>query len=317
MKRLALRALRGCGIFSLARTMSAGMARILMYHNFAATEEEYPEAVVISAVRKQLSYLSAHFRVIPLTQLVEQLRSDKSIEKGTVVLTVDDGRRNFWQFFFPLLKEFRMPATFFVVSSFICGKEWIWTDKVLWLARLPHRPQELQRDKLELFFGEMNRLRPDVRTSHIDEIAAKMKISIPKEPPAEYAPCSWAQLREMADSGLVEIGSHSVTHPIFSTLTDEETRWELTHSRSEIERLMGRRVSCFCFPNGRRADYFPKHLQQVKETGYLSAVMTHFGMPHRGADEYALPRIGVTGKTDFLSFMKYVDGVEYYQGLLR
>ncbi len=317
MKRLALRALRGCGIFSLARTMSADMARILMYHNFRATEEEWPDAVAVAAARTQLAYLRDHFRVIPLTRLVEQLRSPTSIDKNTVALTVDDGRCNFCEFFFPLLKEFRMPATFFVVSSFICGKDWIWTDKILWLARQPHAHEELQHGKLDLFFDKMNRLRPDVRNSRIDEVAAKMKISIPKEPPPEYAPCSWAQLRELADSGLVEIGSHSVTHPIFSTLTDEESWSELAESRSQIERLLGRRVSCFCFPNGKPSDFFPKHLQQVQDAGYSSAVMTHFGMPRRGADEYVLPRIGVSGKTDLISFMKYVDGVEYYQGLLR
>jgi peptidoglycan/xylan/chitin deacetylase (PgdA/CDA1 family) len=296
--------------------MSADMARILMYHNFAVTEGEWPDAVDVAAARKQLAYLHDHFRVIPLTRLVEQLRSGTSIERNTVALTVDDGRRNFCEFFFPLLEEFRMPATFFVVSSFILGEDWLWTDKVLWLARQPHAHEHLRKDKLEHVFEEMNRLRPDVRNARIDELAAKMTVSIPKQPPPEYTPCSWAQLREMADSGLVEIGSHSVTHPIFSTLTDEESRWELAGSRTQIEQRLGGRVSCFCFPNGKPADYFPSHLQQVKEAGYSSAVMTHFGMPGRGADEYGLPRIGVSGGTDLLSFMKYVDGVDYYQRLV-
>ena len=297
--------------------MSADMARILMYHNFAATEEEWPDAVSVDAARKQLAYLHDHFRVIPLTRLVEQLKSGAAIERNALALTVDDGRRNFCQFFFPLLKEFRMPATFFIVSSFICGKDWIWTDKVLWLARQPLALEELRQDKLDHFFEKMNRLRPDLRNSQIDEVAAKMKVSIPKEPPAEYAACSWAQLREMTDSGLVEIGSHSVSHPIFSTLTEEESQWELAESRTQIEQLLGRRVSSFCFPNGKPADYCPQHLQQVKEVGYSSAVLTHFGMPRRGADPYALPRIGISGRTDLLSFMKYLDGIEYYQGLLR
>lgn len=297
--------------------MSSDMARILMYHNFAVTEGELPDAVAISSARKQLAYLRDHFQVVPLTQLIEQLSSGTSIEKNTVALTVDDGRRNFYEFFFPLLKEFRMPATFFVVSSYICGKDWIWTDKVLWLAGQPHAHEELRQDRLERFFEKMNRLRPEIRNSQVEELAAKMKISIPKEPPPGYAPCSQAQLREMADSGLVEVGSHSVTHPIFSTLTDEESEWELAQSRAEIEQLLERRVTCFCFPNGKPADYFPHQLQQVKEAGYSSAVMTHFGMPRRGADVYVLPRMGISGRTDLLSFMKYVDGVEYYQGLLH
>jgi peptidoglycan/xylan/chitin deacetylase (PgdA/CDA1 family) len=297
--------------------MSADMARILMYHNFAAKAEEWPDAVAVAAARKQLAYLRDHFSVISLTRLIEQLKLGTSIGKNTVVLTVDDGRRNFHELFFPLLKEFGMPATLFVVSSFVLGQDWIWTDKVLWLAGHPHADRELRLDNLDLFFERMNRLRPEIRNCQIDDLAAKMKVSIPKEPPLQYTPCSRAQLREMADSGLVEIGSHSVTHPIFSTLTDKECRWELAESRTQIERLLGREVSCFCFPNGKPADYFPKHLQQLKDAGYSSAVMTHFGMPRHNSNEYTLPRIGVSGRTDLLSFMKYVDGVEYYQGLLR
>jgi peptidoglycan/xylan/chitin deacetylase (PgdA/CDA1 family) len=315
MKRLILESLRNWGLFSLARSISSDRARILMYHNFALTEET--DAVLVSAVRDQFAYLRDHFRVIPLARLVEKLSSRSPIEKNAVVLTVDDGRRNVAELFFPLLKEFRMPATLFVVSSFVLGTDWIWTDKVLWLARHPRAPQELQPNRLEHFFEKMNRLRPDIRNSRIDELASEMKIVTPKEPPPEYAACSIPQLREMADSGLVEIGSHSITHPIFSTLTDEESRWELIESRAQIEQVLDRRVNCFCFPNGKPGDYLPRHLQQLKEAGYSSAVMTHFGMPRRGADEYALPRMGVSGRTDLLSFMKYVDGVEYYQGLLR
>jgi peptidoglycan/xylan/chitin deacetylase (PgdA/CDA1 family) len=317
MKTLVLQALRGCGIFSLARSMSADMARILMYHNFQAMEEPKCDAVALTTARRQLAYLQDHFRVIPLTRLAEQLRARKHIERNTVALTVDDGRNNFYHLLFPVLKEFRMPATFFVVSEFILGQDWIWTDKVLWLARQPCAAEELRHDNLDRFFEKMNHLRPDIRNSRIDEVAAEMNVSVPKEPPPEYAPCSWAQLCEMADSGLVEIGSHSVTHPIFSTLTDEESRWELAKSRTQIERQLGRRVNAFCFPNGKPADYFPRHLQQVREAGYSTAVMTHFGMSRPGADLYTLPRIGVSGRTDLLSFMKYVDGVEYYQNLLR
>lgn len=296
--------------------MSADMARILMYHNFAATEGDWPDAVSVAAARKHLTYLRDHFHVVPLSRLVEQLRAETLIDKKVVALTVDDGRRNFHQFFFPLLKEFRMPATFFVVSSFIEGKDWIWTDKVLWLAQQSQAGEELRRDRLDRFFERMNRLRPEIRNSEIEEHATKMKVAIPREPPSEYSPCSARQLREMADSGLVEIGSHSVTHPVFSTLTDEESQWELAESRAQIEQLIDRRVVCFCFPNGKPADYLPTHLLQAKAAGYASAVMTHFGMPRCGANEYSLPRIGVSGRTDMLSFMKHMDGVEYYQGWL-
>ena len=317
MKRLALKVLESSGLFALARNTSARMARILMYHNFARAEDGQSGAVSVEAARQQLAYLRRHFQVVSLTHLVEQLKTAERLDSRMVVLTVDDGRRNFYEFLFPVLQEFQIPATFFVVSSFIRREDWLWTDKVLWLAEQPLTVEELHPHRIEHFFEKMNRLRPERRNAYIDSTAERMRVSIPRDPPPKYAPCSWAELRRMADSGLVEIGSHSVTHPIFSSLSDEETWRELATSRAHIESELGRKVESFCFPNGKPVDYLPRHLDQVQRAGYFSAVLTHFGMSCRGSSSYTLSRIGVSGQTDFLSFKKYVDGVEYYQTKVR
>src|SRR6202008_4394530 len=115
MKRLALEFLQGCGMFGLARVASARMARILMYHNFCADGESFPDHVSVSVLRRQLEYLDRYFHVVPLSQLLNQLQSGRSLDSHTVALTIDDGRSNCYQYLFPLLRQFRMPATFFVV----------------------------------------------------------------------------------------------------------------------------------------------------------------------------------------------------------
>jgi peptidoglycan/xylan/chitin deacetylase (PgdA/CDA1 family) len=315
-KKFALRILQSCGVFALARSMSARMARILLYHNFSGSGEANAGEVTVSAARTQLEYLHRHFHIVPLSHLIEQLGSGVPLQSHTVALTIDDGRRNCYEFFFPLLKEFGMPATFFVVSSFIRREDWVWTDKVLWLSEQPLPLSELGPDKIGDCFKELNQMRPEVRDARIKSIAAQMGASIPKEPPLKYAPCSWNELREMADSGLVEIGSHGVTHSPLASLTERESWQELTVSRAQIEEGLGRDVRSFCFPNGKQSDYRPSHLQQVKEAGYAGAVVARFGLVGNRANPYELPRIGVSGKSDDLSFSKDVDGAEFFQGKL-
>ncbi len=317
MKTLALRVLQSCGTFAIARAMSAKMGRILAYHNFSDHGETRPNEVSISSARNQLEYLRRHFHVVPLSHLVERLASGAPLDPYTVALTVDDGRHNFYDLFFPLLKEFGMPATFFVVSSFIRRDDWVWTDKVLWLADQPQAPAELAPDTVGGLFRGLNQMRPEARNAQIEAIAERMSISIPKEPPPKYAPCSWDELREMADSGLVEVGSHTVTHPVLASVTDSEVWQELTTSRAQIEEGLGREVRSFCFPNGKPSDYRPDHLRLVKDAGYTSAVVTRFGMAFNGSNLYELPRMGVSAATDTLSFSKYLDGVEYYQDKLK
>jgi peptidoglycan/xylan/chitin deacetylase (PgdA/CDA1 family) len=317
MKRLALRLMRNGGAFALARATSAGMARILMYHNFCGPDETDSDAVDVPLLRDQFAYLRRHFRVVPLARVIEQLRSGGKVDAVTVALTIDDGRRNCYEFLFPLLKEFAMPATFFVVSSFIAREDWLWTDKVLWLSGQPTRSDELSSLNIEKLFGSLNRMRPEARDARIAAIAATMAVSIPKEAPPKYAPCSWSELRDMADSGLVEIGSHTVTHPILASITDEESRWELTVSRSQIEAGLGCRISSFCFPNGQPSDYRPSQVRQIIDAGYTSAVVARPGMVSHETSAYELPRLGVSGHGDVLSFAKDVDGVEYYQAKLQ
>jgi peptidoglycan/xylan/chitin deacetylase (PgdA/CDA1 family) len=300
-------------VFALARVMSAGMVRILMYHNFCGPGDTDAAAVSVTAVRSQLAYLRRHFRVVPLARAIEQLKSGKQFENCMVALTIDDGRRNCYEFLFPLLVEFAIPATFFVVSSFIAREDWVWTDKVLWLSEEPSRPDELSPGKIERLFAILNQMRPETRDARIAAIAASMGVSIPKEAPPKYASCSWGELREMADSGLVEIGSHTATHPILASITDEESWHELTVSRSQIEEGLGRQINSFCFPNGKRGDYRPSQVRQIMDAGYTSAVVARPGMVANQANPYELPRIGVSGHSDGISFSKNLDGAEYYQ----
>ena len=317
MKRLALQLMQTCGVFALVRTVTAKTGRIVMYHNICANDGKANDDVTIAAARTQLAYLHRHFMVVPLGHLVTRLKAGLDLPSNAVVLTVDDGRRNCYEFLFPLLQEFRVTATFFVVSSFIRGEDWIWTDKVLWLSGHPRRPPELAVDNIDGFFRTLNRLTPRMRNARIEDIARQIGISIPNAPPPRYAPCSWSELREMADSGLVEIGSHTRTHPIFSSITDNESWRELTTSRVEIEEELGRSVQAFCFPNGKPEDYRSTQVQQVAEAGYNSAVVASAGLVHKEADPYQLPRIGVSARQDALALAKCLDGVDHYQAKLE
>ena len=121
----------------------------------------------------------------------------------------------------------------------------------------------------------------------------------------------------MVDSGLVEIGSHTVSHPILSTLNGSQSWDELKNSKDEIEHTLGKQVRSFCFPNGRPADYKSIQVEQVKDAGYNNAVVTRFGLVSTLEKQYELPRIGVSGYTDEITFRKYVDGAEHYQQRLR
>ncbi len=92
----------------------------------------------------------------------------------------------------------------------------------------------------------------------------------------------------LADSGLVEIGSHTVSHPRLSDLPETEQREEITLSKGRLEDLLGWSVKSFCYPNGA---FTTGTARLVREAGYDSACTILSGPVVQGADPYALPRV--------------------------
>ena len=58
------------------------------------------------------------------------------------------------------------------------------------------------------------------------------------------------QIREMSDSGLVSIQSHTVTHPYLNSLTPEQQKWELEQSQKDIFAMTGKLPTVICYPSG-------------------------------------------------------------------
>ncbi len=67
----------------------------------------------------------------------------------------------------------------------------------------------------------------------------------------EFPHFSWAQAREMESSGIVEIESHSFTHPDFSLLSYTQTVMEMRLAKFAIESNLGKECRFFAYPYGR------------------------------------------------------------------
>lgn len=97
---------------------------------------------------------------------------------------------------------------------------------------------------------------------------------------------SWEQIRALAAQGIT-FGSHSVSHPNLTTLSEEALERELALSKAEIETHTGQRVEFFCYPYGR---WSPKVRSAVLRH-YLAACSTGAGLVEPDADPFALPRV--------------------------
>ncbi len=77
---------------------------------------------------------------------------------------------------------------------------------------------------------------------------------------------SLEQMQEMADAGMV-IGSHSVSHPVFSKLEVDDQWREIDHSFSFLEEVLAEPVRTFCYPYGGFHNFTDDTQQLLKKRG--------------------------------------------------
>jgi peptidoglycan/xylan/chitin deacetylase (PgdA/CDA1 family) len=92
------------------------------------------------------------------------------------------------------------------------------------------------------------------------------------------------QLRKLP-SDLVQIGSHTLTHPMLPQLAELEARTELSVSRARLEQIIGKQVTLFSFPYGSFDD---NSIQWCRDEGYERVFTT-------------VPRVGLSGAGEFVA----------------
>ena len=311
IKRFTPAAAKYSGASALARRVTARWPRILMYHSFCAESPATRSRTSAHMFRQQMMHLRRYYRPARLRDLGRQLADGVVPPAGSVAITVDDGHANFLRFALPVLRELEIPATFFVLSELSNSGAWLWTDKWEYVR---------ERAGGALAGGpslrELRGLPAADRERCLEALALRVGVPIPSRPPDSYALVSWDDLRQLARSEVVDIGSHTRTHRILSDADDDESWNEIDGSRRELERRLDVEIASFCFPNGLPADYRNEQLDMVARAGYACATASHFGYVTRAANRFALPRIGgVFG--DMPRFRQDVDGLAYLWRRIR
>jgi peptidoglycan/xylan/chitin deacetylase (PgdA/CDA1 family) len=98
------------------------------------------------------------------------------------------------------------------------------------------------------------------------------------------------QRKELANSGVFEIGSHGFRHQRLPGMTEVEARSELHDSRKQLEAELGVKIPSFAFTYG---DIDEHSAEQARRAGYAYALNTDRGGIHLEEDPHAIFRVNV------------------------
>ena len=111
--------------------------------------------------------------------------------------------------------------------------------------------------------------------------------------PGDYPHFTWEQAREMNQSGLISIQSHTYTHRDITLLSQFEALREIRYSKYLIEKNLGTKCKVLAFPYG---FHNPTHIKLAHDAGYdLTVKVGNYGKNTPGQGQDALVRITVYG----------------------
>lgn len=314
------------GLRLLSLPLGSGL-KILMYHNFPASERKSYE--------RQFEFLSRRYQFVSLDQVADALRGGAALPPNPMAITVDDGYRDFLMVAHPVLKSYGIPATVFLYTDFLDGVEWPWWDKVEYACR------ETTVQDAEIECGQGRQVRLSLRTieqrqasalelcdrvkelpllaqkGFLNTLQRVLKIQRPYAPPPSLAPLSWDDVRSLAAEG-VDFGAHTKSHCILSKVQGEKALiGEIVGSRRRIAEELGKEPAHFCYPNGRMEDIGERVRTIVSQAGFLSAVTTEDGFNDTETDPFLLRRIGIDPWFPDHVFRERVAGAKVLKKKLR
>lgn len=282
---------------------------ILMYHRILPPEEarsrlEEPGMWVSpDTFRSHIAWVRQHLEIV---RLADWVRADPGARPARAcAITFDDGWRDNHEHALAILREHQAPATLFAVSHMLGTRELFWPNRIArllraanddapahpaleWLrqrAPLP-RSAELDGEALSRIVSRCKAMPEGELTQLLDE--SERQLGLGELPTAELL--DFNQLRDMADSGLVDIGSHTRRHVRLTAATPPETvAAEIIESQAALEQALGRPVRSFCYPNG---DTCAQALALVRQH-YDAAVTTRLGINTPATPPHELMRIGL------------------------
>lgn len=280
-----------------------GRLSILIFHRVVAEPDPlFPGEVDARRFDELCSWLARWFRVLPLDAAARELAEGR-LPRRALAITFDDGYADNHDVALPILKKHGLCATFFVATGFLDGGR-MWNDGVIEAVRRSSRsrldlgglgidgPAEFtladaasRRAAIDAILGAIKYRPMAERTALVAAIAERSGAQLPDD-----LMMSSAQVRALHRAGM-QIGAHTVSHPILATLPRPEAQREIDESRRALEAIVGERIGLFAYPNGVPGrDFNDETVRIVAELGFDCAVTTGRGASHVSTDRLRLPR---------------------------
>ena len=281
---------------------------ILTYHSFSHDMCYLDMGVSPTLFIEQVKGLLHSFRVLTLSEALAICDEAPEMSGDLAVITVDDGYADNFQPLVDAVTQYGVPTTVFLTTNCIDAGE---PTAVMWVMLAVHNASIKSIDLPEIGVRSLSIGTSSDKESAIRKIDAALKPLSANERAviierllactgedslvrqrARSTMLDWKQVRLMHAAG-IEVGAHSLTHPVLSRLNDSAVRDEICGSIQRVRDMVGVETVTFAYPYGGQADVNENVVEICRRSGATAAVMLTDGdMP--GGDRFRIPRMIVT-----------------------
>ena len=200
-----------------------------------------------------LEFLLRHYQPIDVAQLQQIISGDRIQQRPSFLLSFDDGLREFYEVVAPILRAKGIPAICFVNTAFVDNKDLFYRYQASLLI------EQLQTDKhtiaqlQERWPGSLAQLRRRIlsidylQRETIEVMAARIGLDYGEYLLQVKPYLSRGQIQELLDDGF-SIGAHSIDHPRYSLLSEDEQIRQTVGSLRYLEDHFDLKHRLFSFP---------------------------------------------------------------------
>src|SRR5450830_1129147 len=272
---------------------SAHLSVLIFHRVLPEPDSLFPDEMHARRFDELCSWLASWFNVLPLDKAVARLKAG-TLPARAACITFDDGYADNPRVALPILQRHGLTATFFIATGFLDGGR-MWNDTIietvrgittplldcskLGLGQYPVTTIAERKAAIAALINQIKYRQVADRISITEQIAHLAQVQLPHN-----LMMTAHEVKAMRQAGM-QIGAHTVSHPILARLTDEQARQEIQGSKSFLEQLLGERVGLFAYPNGKPGeDYTPQSVDVVRSLGFDAAVSTQWGASGTGDD---------------------------------
>ena len=268
----------------------------LLYHRVESLPTVSSLIVSEQNFEDQLRFIRENYEVLKADE------NWRGVNRKSVVLTFDDGYVDFYKNTYPLLKKYNVPATVFVATGNIGNTREFWWDRLersIFESNLPtffsvfgkkyrisdYEDRETLMDEIH---NQVIVMHYEDREAVVDELAGQLHTNqVTRE---RYRTMDAEEIKELSKDPLITIGAHTVSHILCDCESADVQKKEIEESKYVLEKIIGREVNLFAYPNGNVGEDTRAILEEL---GFVRAFTCVNGCIEHDDKKYDIPRCPV------------------------